>query len=202
MIQAVVWDLGRVLIEFDPEQFYDREIGPERRKALFQAVDLHAYNLRVDAGEPLVETFQEAAREAPEFATEIMYWADRWIEMASPAIPGSVRLLERLRAQGTPLLALTNFGEETFRIACARYPFLAYFDQLYVSARLKAIKPEPAIYEAIEQGCGFAPDTLLFTDDRPENIATARQRGWHTHLFQGPEGWADCLIRHGLLPKE
>jgi 2-haloacid dehalogenase len=202
MIQAVVWDLGRVLIEFDPEQFYDQVMGPERRKAMFQAVDLHAYNLRVDAGEPLVPTFEEAARVAPEFADEIMMWANRWIEIASPAIPGSILLLEQLKARGIPQLALTNFGEETFQIACAHYPFLTYFDQLYVSARLKAIKPGPDIYAALEQGCGFAPETLLFTDDRPENIAAAQDRGWQTHLFQGPKGWAECLARNGLLPQE
>ncbi|WP_420569241.1 HAD family hydrolase [Thalassovita sp.] len=202
MIQAVVWDLGRVLIEFDPEAFYDREIGETRRKQLFQAVDLHAYNLRVDEGEPLLETFQEAARAAPEFTTEIMFWATRWIEMASPSIPGSVALLEQLKAQGTRLLALTNFGVDTFEIASAHYPFLGLFDELYVSGRLKQIKPDAGIYDALEQGCGLPPESLLFTDDRPENIAAAAARGWKTHLFEGPQGWADCLAHHGVLPEE
>lgn len=202
MIQAVVWDLGRVLIEFDPEAFYDSVMGPDRRAQMFNTVDLHAYNLRVDAGEPLHETFQEAARAAPDFADEIMMWATRWIDLASPLIPGSVHLLEHLKAQGTRQLALTNFGEDTFHIARAHYPFLDLFDELYVSGRLKMIKPDAGIYAALEQGCGLPPDSLLFTDDRPENIATASARGWQTHLFQGPQGWADCLARHGLLPTE
>jgi 2-haloacid dehalogenase len=199
MIEAVVWDLGMVLINFDPEGFYDREIGSERRQQLFDAVDMHAYNVRVDAGEPLIETFQEAAGETPEWADEIMLWATRWIDMASPSIPGSVALLEQLKAQGTRLLALTNFGVDTFEIASAHYPFLDLFDELYVSGRLKMIKPDAGIYEALEKGCGLRPQGLLFTDDRPENIAAAAARGWQTHLFEGPQGWADCLTRHGVL---
>ncbi|MBR9652409.1 HAD family hydrolase [Thalassovita aquimarina] len=202
MPKAVVFDIGRVLIEYDPEGFYDGVIGPERRKALFDAVDLHGLNLRVDAGERLHETFAEAACRHPEFGNEIALWADRWIEMASPEIPHSVRLLMALKAKGVLVLALSNFGAETFEIARAHYPFLDLFDQRYVSAHLKAIKPGPGIYAALEQGSGFAPGELLFTDDKAENIEAARQRGWRVHLFEHPQGWADCLVEHGILNEE
>ncbi|CUH65274.1 Alpha-D-glucose-1-phosphate phosphatase YihX [Thalassovita gelatinovora] len=200
--KAVVFDIGRVLIEYDPERFYDRVIGPERRAALFGAVDLHGINLRVDRGEPLHDTVAEAVRAHPEFGQEIAMWADRWIEMASPEIPHSVRLLEALKAQGVPVLALTNFGAETFEMARRHYPFLDLFDQRYVSADLKEIKPDPGIYAALEQGSGFTAKDLLFTDDKPENIEAARQRGWRVHLFEHPQGWADCLVGHGILTKE
>ncbi|MYM55606.1 HAD family hydrolase [Thalassovita mangrovi] len=202
MPKAVVFDIGRVLIEYDPERFYDAAIGPERRKALFDAVDLHGFNLRVDRGEPLHDTIGEAARAHPEFGEEIGLWASRWIEMASPEIPHSVRVLRALKAKGIPVLALSNFGTETFEIARAHYPFLDLFDQRYVSAHLKEIKPDPGIYHALEQGSGFAPGDLLFTDDRPENIDAAKRRGWRVHLFEHPQGWADCLVDHGLLSKE
>lgn len=202
MPRAVVFDIGRVLIEYDPERFYDAEIGPDRRAALFDAVDLHGLNLRVDAGEPLRETFAAAARDYPEFGSEIALWVDRWIDMASPEIPHSVRLLKALKSKGIPLLALTNFGAETFAVARAHYPFLDLFDQHYVSAHLKHIKPDPGIYAALEQGSGFTPGELLFTDDTPENVGAARRRGWRVHLFQHPRGWADCLVEHGLLSKE
>jgi len=202
MIDAVVWDIGKVLIEYDPQRFYDGVIGPERRRALFSAVDLESYNLRVDAGEPLQDTLAECARAHPDFAAEIMLFADRWIEMASPEIPGSVRLLKALKARGVPVLALSNFGVETFEIARAQYPFLDLFDRRYVSGQMRMIKPDPAFYEALESDGGFDPQRLLFTDDRPENIATAVARGWRTHLFQSPDGWAECLLGHGLLKKE
>lgn len=202
MIQAVVWDIGRVLIEWEPERFYDSAIGVERRKALFAAVDLHEFNLDVDRGQPFLGTWQAAARAHPDFADDIMLWHDRWIDMASPAIPRSVRMLTALKAKGVPLLALTNFGVETFEIARAAYLFLDLFDRRYVSGQLRLIKPDAGIYAALEQDSGFDPQGLLFTDDRPENIEAAAARGWQTHLFDGPAGWADCLIRHGLLTKE
>lgn len=202
MIDAVVWDIGRVLIEYDPVRFFETKVGPSRTRALFDTVDLETYNLRSDAGEHLRDTMAEAALSHPDFATEIAMFWDHWIEMASPEIPGSVRLLAALKTRGVPVLALSNFGRETFDIACARYPFLAGFDQAYISGHLGQIKPNADFYEALENGCGFAPDRLLFTDDKPENIATAAARGWQTHLFERPEGWADCLIQHGLLTQE
>ena len=202
MIDAVVWDVGRVLIEYDPVRFFDSAIGPDRRKALFEAVDLERYNLRSDAGESLQEVMQECAQEHPEFASEIRMFWDRWIEMASPEIPESVHLLKVLRARNIPVLALSNFGTETFRIACQHYPFLNSFDARYVSGDMKMIKPDPAFYAALEKGSGYAPERLLFTDDKPENIAAAAARGWKTHLFESPHGWAECLLSHGLIQRE
>ena len=64
------------------------------------------------------------------------------------------------------------------------------------------IKPEPRIYEMVEQDCGVAPDALLFTDDRADNIAMAASRGWQTHLFEGPAGWANRLVAAGLLSEK
>lgn len=201
--KAIVFDLGRVLLAFEPEDFYDREVGAQRRKALFAAVDLYAYNLRVDAGEPLYATMQEAATKHPEFATEIMYWAQRWIELLPGDIPHAVRTLKALKAKGIPVLALTNFGAETFEIAKENFPFLALFDATYVSADLKCVKPDAGIYQALEQGSGYHGADLLFTDDRPENVEAAAARGWQVHLFEDPQGWADRLVQaHILTSKE
>jgi len=122
--------------------------------------------------------------------------------MVSPVIDHSVRLLRALRAKGVPVFALSNFGDQTFDMAQERYPFLTEFDRAYVSGRLKMIKPYPDIYAHVEQDCGIAPADLLFTDDLPANIETAQSRGWQTHLFQGPQGWAECLVRHGILSQE
>lgn len=61
------------------------------------------------------------------------------------------------------------------------------------------IKPDPRIYEMVEQDCGLPPESLLFTDDRADNIAAAAQRGWGTHLFEGWQGWAARLVAEGLL---
>lgn len=200
-IEAVLFDIGNVLFEWQPERFYDRVIGPERRKRLFEAVDLHAMNDRVDLGEDFTGTIYATADQHPEFRDEIRMWRDDWLEMAQPLIPGSLHLMRALQRKGIPVFALTNFGVGSFEYATPSYPFLRDFDRAYVSGRLGVTKPDPRIYEIVEQDCGIAPERLLFTDDRPENIQAAARRGWQTHLFQGPDGWAARLVAEGLLSK-
>jgi len=202
-IKAVVFDIGRVLIEWNPERFYDRRFGVERRRALFDTVDLHAMNERIDLGNPFRKTVYACADEYPEFGAEIRLWYDNWIDMTGPEISGSVRLLRAIRAKGTPVFALSNFGIGTFEIAIKAYPFLTEFDQKYVSGFLQNTKPRDRIYELLEKGSGLSPASLLFTDDLSENVATAAKRGWHAHLFEGPVGWAETLVHHSILtPKE
>ncbi|KUP93001.1 HAD family hydrolase [Tritonibacter horizontis] len=201
-ITAVVFDIGRVLIEWEPERFYDSLIGETRRKALFEEVDLHGTNLNVDRGDPFRDSIYALADKHPDWAGEIRHWHDSWIKMASPEIPHSVRLLRALRTKGIPVYALSNFGAETFVIAQTVYPFLREFDQAFVSAHLRAIKPDAEIYAELEAGTGRRPEELLFTDDRPENITAAAIRGWQTHLFDQPETWAARLVAEGLLTEE
>jgi 2-haloacid dehalogenase len=201
-VQAVVFDIGNVLIEWNPERFYDAEVGEERRRAMFAAVDLHGMNDRVDRGGVWADEVAALAARHPDWAEEIGHWHHRWIEMASPEIPHSVRLLRALRARGVPVFALSNFGRETFAHAIPRYPFLEEFDRAFVSGHLALAKPDAAIYEVVERDSGMAPETLLFADDRPENIEAAQARGWRTHLFDGPEGLAARLVAEGLLTPE
>ena len=199
-IAAVVLDIGNVLIEWQPERFYDREIGEARRREMFDAVDLHAMNDRVDLGEPFREVIYETARAYPAFRDEIRMWHDRWIELAQPVISQSVTLMARLQAQGVPVFALSNFGIESFALGRRYYPFLDRFDRAYISGHLRMAKPDPAIFAHVEAESGIAPENLLFTDDRADNIAAADVRGWKTHLFDGPDNWAARLIEDGLLP--
>jgi 2-haloacid dehalogenase len=202
MIDAVVFDIGNVLIEWQPERHYDRVIGETRRREMFAAVDLHAMNDGVDRGEHFPTKVSKTAAAYPEFAAEIQRWHDDWLHMASPEIPHSVRLLRALRAKGIPVFALSNFGVETFALACETYPFLNEFDQRYISGHMGVIKPDPKIYQMLEDDCGLYPDRLLFTDDRADNIAAADARGWKTHLFTGADGWAAKLIELGLLTEQ
>lgn len=198
-VQAVIFDIGNVLIEWQPERFYDAEVGEARRRAMFTAVDLHEMNDRVDRGQPFRETIYATAEQYPEFRAEIRMWHDRWIELARPAIDRSVAILRALRANGVPVFALSNFGVESFALAETHYPFLTEFDRRYISGHMRVVKPDPTIYQMLEDDCGVPPEALLFADDRDENIAAAQARGWQTHLFEGPEGWAKRLESEGLL---
>jgi len=200
--EAVIFDIGNVLIEWQPERYYDARIGLAQRLALFAAVDLHAMNERIDAGGLFRDTVYETAAKNPDWAVEIRWWYDHWINLAAPRIDHSITLLRRLRAKGVPVFALTNFGDDAFAYAQTQYDFLTEFDRAYVSGRMQVTKPDPAIYAMLEADCGIAPQALLFADDRVENITAATVRGWQTHHFTGPLGWADRLVAAGLLTPE
>lgn len=201
-VEAVIFDIGNVLIEWQPERHYDRVIGEERRREMFAAVDLHAMNDRVDRGENFRDMVVETAEANPAFRDEILLWHDDWLLMASPAIPRSVTLLRNLRRRGVAVFALSNFGIETFDIAKPEYPFLTEFDRSYISGHMGVTKPDAEIYARVEADCGLAPEVLLFADDRADNIAAAATRGWQTHLFEGPERWAKRLVAEGLLSEK
>ena len=201
-VYAVVFDIGNVLLEWHPERYFDSTIGPERRHAMFAAVDLHAMNDRIDLGEGFRDVIYAEAEANPQWRTEICDWYENWIQLAAPPIDHSVRLLRALKSAGVPVFSLTNFGVESYEYAQSYYDFLGEFDRDYVSGRMQVIKPNSKIYEMLEQDSGVAPERLLFADDRADNIAMAASRGWQTYLFKTPQGWADRLVGAGLLSSE
>ncbi len=198
-IDAVIFDIGNVLIEWQPENFYDRTVGEARRKAFFADTDIHAHHAEIDAGASLPAMIDSLVPRYPEYEAELRMWNDNWNDLAAPAIPHSVHLLDTLVDKGVTVFTLTNFGHDNFPLSQQVYPFLNRFAREYVSGRLKLIKPDPAIYAHVETDCGITPERLLFADDRPENIDAAAARGWQTHLFEHPQGWADRLVAEGLL---
>ncbi|RKF13910.1 HAD family phosphatase [Roseovarius spongiae] len=201
-IEAVIFDIGNVLIEWRPERYFDRMIGADRRRALFDAVDLHEMMNRIDAGADFAAEVERTALAHPGWTAEIRHFRDNWCALAQPEIPHSVRLLHALRARGVPVFALSNFGAANFPLSAAQFPFLDAFDQRYISGEMAMRKPDPEIYAAVEADCAIPPERLLFTDDRADNIEAARARGWQTHRFDSPAGFAQCLVDAGLLSRE
>lgn len=199
MVDAVIFDIGNVLIEWQPERHYDTLMPRADREAMFAEVDLHGMNDLIDRGGPFRETIYDWAERYPRWSRWIRLWHDDWIRMATPEIPHSVRLMKALQAKGVPVFSLTNFGIGSFDYATGFYPFLRDFDRAYVSGHMGVTKPDPKIYEMVEADSGLSGAQILFTDDRADNIATAQIRGWKTHLFEGPEGWAKRLVAEGLL---
>jgi 2-haloacid dehalogenase len=200
--KAVVFDIGNVLVEWHPEKLYGRLIpDPAARAAFFAESGVEAMNLEVDRGAPFPGHIEAHAERNPRHAEMIRAWARHWHEMFHPAIPGTVTLLRALRRRGVPVHALSNFGAESFERARQLYPFLDEFDIPVISGRERTIKPEPRIYAILEERTGLAGDALLFADDREENIAAARARGWHGHLFRDPDGLARELRAHGLIDR-
>ncbi|GLQ35633.1 haloacid dehalogenase [Amylibacter marinus] len=201
-IQAVIFDIGNVLIEWDPHRFYDSQIGAQARARFFTDTDIMAVHQRIDAGAPFQATVADLAARHPQWAGEIGLWYSHWNDMAGPTIEGSVALNRALRARGIATFALTNFNAEALAISDQKFPYLKEFDQRFVSGDLRLIKPDPKIYAHVEMALGLPVQDLLFVDDRPENIAAAQARGWRGHVFTDAQAWAECLVAHGLLNPE
>ncbi len=187
------------MIRWQPEEHYDRWIGEDRRRAMFETVDLHFMNEVVDRGGDFQKVIYDTADKYPEYKEEIRWWHDRWRKMATPKVDLSVATLRALKHRNVPVFALSNFGIGSFAASEKDHNFLSEFDRRYISGHMGMTKPSAEIYKRVEDDCKIDPTRLLFTDDRAENIDAAAVRGWQTHLFQGPRAWADLLIRTGLI---
>ena len=196
--RAVVFDVGNVLIDWQPGRLYERLVpDADARAALFARVDFGAFNLEGDRGD-LAEATAAAAARHPEDAPLVRAWRERWEEMFGPEMPGSPEIFLALKAAGVPLAALTNFARDTWLVAQQRFPLLTGFDVEIVSGREGVLKPEPEIYALVEARLGLSGADLFFTDDKLANVQAAAARGWRVHHFQGAEGLAEALRAEGL----
>lgn len=198
----VVFDLGGVLIDWEPRRLYRRIFAEEAAMERFLAeICTPAWNAELDRGRPFAEAVAELVARHPEQEGAIRAWWERWIEMIGGPISGTVAILEQLAERGTPLVALSNWSAETFPLVRAQeaYRFLDRFERIFLSGELGLIKPEPAIFEHLLSATGRRPETCLFIDDSAANIATAERLGFATHRFRGAEGLARDLAARGLV---
>ena len=198
-IDAVIFDLGGVLIDWNPRHLYRRLFADEAEMERFLAeVCTPAWNLEQDRGRPWAVAIAELAARHPDKAELIAAYRGRWPEMLNGAIAGTVALLERLHDAGVPLYALTNWSAETFPYAERLFPFLDLFRGIVVSGRIGMVKPEPTIYRHALARFGLHPKRTLFIDDAPHNVEGARAVGLNAIRFEGAEALARDLARYGL----
>jgi len=189
-----VFDFGRVLVEWDPGALYRRLIPEPERRAWF-----FAHVCTPDWHGALPELIAERSAAFPDWAEEIAAWWQRWDEMIPRALPGTVALHRHFRDQGRPLYAITNFPADALARTEARFPFLAQFDGRAVSGRLGLVKPAREIYEWLLDSHGLDPAELVFIDDKPANVETARALGMTGIVFAGAGALADRLAALGLI---
>ncbi len=200
-IDTVIWDLGGVLIDWNPEYVYCRIFDDEAQmRWFFENICTHDWNVEQDAGRPLAEATEELVAKHPEWEAEIRAFYGRWEEMLGGPIPESVALLERLRHQGRHrILALTNWSAETFPVARERYEFLQWFEGIVVSGEEKTRKPFPKMYRILLERYGVEPGRALFIDDNLPNVEGARAVGMHAVQFRSSDELEELLLSWGVL---
>ena len=187
-VTAVVFDLGGVLIDWDPRHLYRKLIADEGFMEWFLAeVCSPSWNAEQDAGRSWAEAVAEAKARHPEHGALIEAYAARWPEMVAGDIAGTVAVLEELAARRVPLYALTNWSAESFHVARDRFAWLGRFRDILVSGEVGMKKPDPRIFRLLAQRIDLEPEAVAFIDDQPDNVAAGRALGFRAIRFTTPE---------------
>lgn len=199
-IKTIIFDLGGVLIDWDPRYLYRKLFESEAEMERFLAeVTTSDWNEEQDGGRPLAEATNLLVAQFPDQETMIRAFYDRWTEMLGGAISGTVEILMQLKEdQHYSLFALTNWSAETWPIALDHFAFLHWFEGVLVSGQEKMRKPDPRIYRLLEERFPLSLETSLFIDDNLRNVMAARAEGLRTIHFQNPEQLRRELSANGI----
>jgi 2-haloacid dehalogenase len=188
MINTIVFDLGNVLIPWDPRWLFRKLLPSDAAiERFFADVDFATWNQRHDAGQRFATGIDSMGRRFPHYRHLLQAFFDRWEETVAAPYPEPLALLHELKAAGFRLLALTNFSAETFPRARHLYGFLDEFEGIVVSGDEGLIKPDPAIYQLLCERYQVDPATAVFIDDSAANVATAAGMGMQTVHCTAPE---------------
>ncbi len=195
-----VFDVGRVLIEWDRMALYRRLLGSDATAAEFLAtVCTEAWNVKFDLGVGYAENIASLVAEFPQHEALIRAYDENWMEMVPDAIHGTVAILAELKARGVPLYGITNFSAEKFALVKQRFEWFGHFIDIVVSGEERMIKPDPAIYHLLLERNTLEAGDTIFIDDSPGNVKGARAIGMHAVQFTAPERLRADLQDAGLL---
>jgi 2-haloacid dehalogenase len=198
---TVVFDLGGVLVDWDPRYLYRQLFDdPDEMESFLAEVTTAEWNAHQDAGRPWAEAIDTLVAEHPERRELIEAFHRRWPEMLAGEIPGTVDVLADLRAAGVRLVALSNWSAEMFPIARERFDFLAWFEGIVISGDVGVNKPDRRIFERLAEQFGFEPAAAVFIDDSSANVDVATALGFHAIQFTDAKALRLELVRIGLLP--
>lgn len=204
IIKNVIFDLGGVLVDWNPEYLYKKVFAddPQKMNFFLNNVCNHNWNIQQDAGRSFEEGTLILLKRFPEYETEIRFFYDRWEEMLQGEIKGTELILKELHSSSkVSLYALTNWSAETFPIAQRRFDFLNLFEGIVVSGVEKTRKPFSRIYEIILERYKLLAKESVFIDDSLENVEGAQKMGIHGIHFKNPEQLKTELQQFQVLPK-
>ncbi len=199
--RAVIFDVGRVLVDWEIRFLYERLIPEgEALDAFVRDIVTPEWHFQHDMGRPFAETSAELSAQYPQHAELIAQFGPRFNETNAAAIPGMPELLAELDSAGVPLFAITNFSGEFFPPFRIKYPeMFDRFRDIVVSGDEKMMKPDAAIYRLALDRFGLTAAESVFIDDNADNIAGAAALGIHAILFTGEPALRAELVALGLL---
>lgn len=199
-INTIVFDLGGVLIDWNPDYVYRKIFDKEEdMRWFYQNICTSDWNEEQDAGRSLAEATELLVSKFPAHEKNIRVYYDRWTEMLGGPIYGTVEILESLKIKNQyKLYALTNWSAETFPVALERYEFLHWFHGRLVSGEEKTRKPFVEIYQRLIDKFSIDPATAVYIDDNARNLTPAASFGFRTIHFRTPQQFREELLNLGI----
>ena len=203
MIKNVIFDIGAVLVDWNPRYYYRTIINDEERIEKFLSeICTFEFNHTLDLGRPWDEARAELMLKAPDYADMIDDYWHKWLHMFAGPIHETVDILMDIKRRGYPVYALSNWNDVKFPIALQEFPFLRLFDGRIVSGEVKFAKPDLRIYQLLLDTYKLNPRQCLFIDDRLENVEAARKLGIEAVQFFNPRQLEQDLIQYGVIPSD
>jgi 2-haloacid dehalogenase len=196
---TVVFDLGGVLVDWDPRYLYERLLPAHEVDAFLDEVGFAAWNREQDAGSDWAEAVRRHGDRYPHRRELLAAYPARFPETIGGEVPGSAALLRELHDAQVRLLALTNWSAETFPHARARFDWLDLFEDVVVSGVEGVAKPDPAIFRLLLDRHELSAADTVFVDDSPANVDAAADLGLTALLFRTAEDLRTDFTRLGLL---
>jgi 2-haloacid dehalogenase len=197
---SVVFDLGGVLIDWDPRYLYRKLFDdPDDMESFLVEVTTAEWNAHQDAGRPWAEGVDVLVAEHPEQRDLIEAFQRRWPEMLAGELAETVDVLAELRSMDVRLVALSNWSAEMFPIARERFDFLTWFEGIVISGEVGVNKPDRRIFDHLVEQFDIEPERTVFIDDSPANIDAARRLGFWVIQFTDAAALRLELVGLGLL---
>jgi 2-haloacid dehalogenase/putative hydrolase of the HAD superfamily len=197
---AVLFDVGNVIVKWDPRTLYSKIFPDEKERDWFlNEVCTSEWHIRVDTGLSFADNIAALQLRFPDYSDAIAAWWDRWPEMFSGVIPETVQAIEALHENNVPVFALTNMSREAWPGVLKMDPVFELFRDCIVSGVEGVKKPDRAIFDIVCRRANLDASDFLFVDDHGPNIEAARVLGFHVHYFVNPAELRPALEASGLL---
>ena len=199
-MKDIIFDLGGVLIDWDPRYLYRKVFTTEKEIDLFLShVCTSQWNTQQDAGRSFEDGIALLEEKFPEYTFAIRFYWTRWDEMMSGPVPGTADILREVKKRGYRVYALSNWSAQTFPLAQKRFDFLKEFDGIMISGEEKLVKPDPAIFSRLLKKYNLQAENCIFIDDNAANISKAADLGFETILFTDAPALRQTLISRAVL---